>query len=226
MRAALEEIRQVASGEKQVAIDDTEGMAWIDKRAQAALASSEGPRVQSTNWRELLQDLVDNYSCSCHAAPCPRCAISVEEAKTALVTTPAPTFEEPLREALDLALQAGQTRYTHSEGEPNPSFPDEWHKPAIPFEVAFTMPQWQVVLRALAKLLAAPPPTASFGGTVGLDGDTRRDWETDGPTFERQAAIYRHALEEIARGGDRALAAEALYNGQSPGAEKLAGEQK
>lgn len=33
LREALAEIRQVASGEKQVAQDATEGMAWIDKRA-------------------------------------------------------------------------------------------------------------------------------------------------------------------------------------------------
>jgi len=34
---ALIEIQQIASGEKQVAMDDTEGMAVIDKIANAAL---------------------------------------------------------------------------------------------------------------------------------------------------------------------------------------------
>lgn len=37
LREALEEIRQVASGENQVADDDTAGMAWVDRRATAAL---------------------------------------------------------------------------------------------------------------------------------------------------------------------------------------------
>jgi hypothetical protein len=37
-RLELEEIVRVASGEKQVANDDTEGMAWIDKFARKALA--------------------------------------------------------------------------------------------------------------------------------------------------------------------------------------------
>lgn len=32
---AIEDIRQVATGEKQVANDDTEGMAWITKRIAA-----------------------------------------------------------------------------------------------------------------------------------------------------------------------------------------------
>lgn len=40
-RKALEEIIAVASGERQVANDDTEGIAWIDKRARTALASQE-----------------------------------------------------------------------------------------------------------------------------------------------------------------------------------------
>lgn len=37
LREALEEIVRVASGEKQVAVDDTEGMAWIDKFSRAAI---------------------------------------------------------------------------------------------------------------------------------------------------------------------------------------------
>jgi hypothetical protein len=37
---------------------------------------------------------------------------------------------------------------------------------------------------AKAKLLAGSP---NVGGTVGLDGDTRRDWETDGPAWEKRA---------------------------------------
>src|ERR1700685_1103315 len=37
LREALEEIVAVASGERQVAVDDTEGMEWIDKRARRAL---------------------------------------------------------------------------------------------------------------------------------------------------------------------------------------------
>lgn len=41
LRAALEHIVAVASGEKQVANDDTEGMAYIDKYARAALAAHE-----------------------------------------------------------------------------------------------------------------------------------------------------------------------------------------
>ena len=36
----IEEIRQVASGERQVAADDTEGMAYIDKLCQKALAAN------------------------------------------------------------------------------------------------------------------------------------------------------------------------------------------
>ena len=35
--AALKQIVSVASGEIQVAIDDTDGMAWIDRYARAAL---------------------------------------------------------------------------------------------------------------------------------------------------------------------------------------------
>jgi len=120
---------------------------------------------------------------------------------------PAPTFKEPLRAGDELLEQIADEISIIMDGWRTPTFP--WVLPLL-----------------RSYFAAAPPPTASFGGTVGLDGDTRRDWETDGPTFERQAAIYRHALEEIARGGDRALAAEALYNGQSPGAEKLAWEQK
>lgn len=38
---ALREIVSVASGEKQVAFDDTEGMGWVDKRARAALKATE-----------------------------------------------------------------------------------------------------------------------------------------------------------------------------------------
>ena len=38
--STLEEIRRVASGELQVAADDTDGMAWIDRRAANALASA------------------------------------------------------------------------------------------------------------------------------------------------------------------------------------------
>ena len=41
LELALEEIVAVASGERQVANDDAEGMAWIDKRARAALASTQ-----------------------------------------------------------------------------------------------------------------------------------------------------------------------------------------
>jgi hypothetical protein len=40
LRKALEEIVAVASGERQVAVDDTEGMEWIDKRARKALAEA------------------------------------------------------------------------------------------------------------------------------------------------------------------------------------------
>jgi len=40
LREALEEIVAVASGERQVAVDDTEGMEWIDKRARQALAEA------------------------------------------------------------------------------------------------------------------------------------------------------------------------------------------
>jgi hypothetical protein len=40
--AALQEIIEVASGERQVADDDTGGMAWIDKRARAALTQASG----------------------------------------------------------------------------------------------------------------------------------------------------------------------------------------
>jgi len=38
LEEALKEIVEVASGEKQVANDDTEGMEWVDKRARRALA--------------------------------------------------------------------------------------------------------------------------------------------------------------------------------------------
>ena len=38
---ALQEIIEVASGERQVAEDDTEGMAWIDKRARAAVRAHD-----------------------------------------------------------------------------------------------------------------------------------------------------------------------------------------
>ena len=41
LREVLAEIVAVASGEEQVAADDTEGMAWIDKTARAALANKE-----------------------------------------------------------------------------------------------------------------------------------------------------------------------------------------
>lgn len=42
LRESMKEIVRVASGDKQVANDDTEGMAWIDKFARAALAASQG----------------------------------------------------------------------------------------------------------------------------------------------------------------------------------------
>ena len=42
---ALEQIRQIASGEKQVADDDTAGMAYIDKLCQQRLAAARS-RVQ------------------------------------------------------------------------------------------------------------------------------------------------------------------------------------
>lgn len=38
-RAALEKIRRIATGEDQVADDDTDGMAWIAKEAMQALHS-------------------------------------------------------------------------------------------------------------------------------------------------------------------------------------------
>lgn len=47
LRDALEEIRQVASGEKQVAIDDTEGMEWIDKRAIRTLKAPAAKEMKS-----------------------------------------------------------------------------------------------------------------------------------------------------------------------------------
>lgn len=49
-------------------------------------------------------------------------------------------------EKLDLALQAGKTRYSREQGEPQPT-------PAFPVEVAFTMSQWDDVLKALGELL-------------------------------------------------------------------------
>jgi hypothetical protein len=42
LEEALEEIREVASGEKQVADDDTEGLAWVDKKAKSALDGGKG----------------------------------------------------------------------------------------------------------------------------------------------------------------------------------------
>lgn len=48
LREALEEIVAVASGERQVAVDDTEGMEWIDKRARKALA--EASQRSGTGW--------------------------------------------------------------------------------------------------------------------------------------------------------------------------------
>jgi len=88
MRAALEEIRQVASGEKQVAIDDTEGMAWIDKRAQAALASPQPDRTQAT--------LSEPPYCESHGVKgCVECFLGPPN--WAETPEPAPTFEEPLR---------------------------------------------------------------------------------------------------------------------------------
>ena len=57
LREALEEIRQVASGEKQVAMDDTEGMAWIDKRAQAALAEKPAEREVEPDEQTHLNEL-------------------------------------------------------------------------------------------------------------------------------------------------------------------------
>jgi len=41
LQSAMQEIVEVASGERQVADDDTEGMAWIDKRARRALAGEK-----------------------------------------------------------------------------------------------------------------------------------------------------------------------------------------
>lgn len=46
LREALEEIVRVASGEKQVSVDDTEGMEWIDKFARAAIAKDRGGCVE------------------------------------------------------------------------------------------------------------------------------------------------------------------------------------
>ncbi len=59
---ALQEIIEVASGERQVAEDDTEGMAWIDKRARAAVrAHDEGTdeELTDTRWSALCRDISD-----------------------------------------------------------------------------------------------------------------------------------------------------------------------
>jgi hypothetical protein len=47
LRRVLEHIVQVASGEKQVATDDTAGMAYIDKYARAALKAVNGDEVKT-----------------------------------------------------------------------------------------------------------------------------------------------------------------------------------
>ena len=36
-----------------------------------------------------------------------------------------------------------------------------------------------------------------IGGTIGLDGDTRRDWETDGPALEAKLAQLRESFTAI-----------------------------
>lgn len=36
--------------------------------------------------------------------------------------------------------------------------------------------------------------SAELGGTIGLDGDTRRDWETDGPALEKQVGDLKGHL--------------------------------
>jgi hypothetical protein len=55
LKKALEEIVAVASGERQIADDDTEGMAWIDKRARAALAAQpqQGKLLTDAEWARL-----------------------------------------------------------------------------------------------------------------------------------------------------------------------------
>lgn len=58
-------------------------------------------------------------------------------------------------ERIDLALQAGTTRYTHTGHE------EDWNKPGMPYEVVFTMPEWEVVLRALAR---QAPPVRNYTG--------------------------------------------------------------
>lgn len=50
---------------------------------------------------------------------------------------------------LEDALNAATTRYTRDRGEPDPT-------PAIPFEVVFTMAQWERVRLALKQLRVAP----------------------------------------------------------------------
>jgi len=54
------------------------------------------------------------------------------------------------------ALKAGRVRYTHEHGEPYPSI-------GIPFEVAFTIPQWQKVEEEFRKLIISPEETVPMG---------------------------------------------------------------
>jgi hypothetical protein len=57
LREGLEEIVAVASGERQVANDDTEGMEWIDRRARQALAEIFPPAtVDQVSPREKSND--------------------------------------------------------------------------------------------------------------------------------------------------------------------------
>ena len=62
LREALEEIVAVASGERQVAVDDTEGMEWIDKRARQALAEAalrqQTPAVGEADWQPLTPEQI------------------------------------------------------------------------------------------------------------------------------------------------------------------------
>ena len=57
--------------------------------AHTELAAREEPAV-AAQLREALEDLLNNYACSCMAiaAPCPRCKVSVDEARALLSASP------------------------------------------------------------------------------------------------------------------------------------------
>lgn len=77
---------------------------FIDKKAELErLKSSQQEEMARAvrPWREQLQDLVDNDSCSCSTKLCARCQVSLDLARELLVNTPVRiAAEAPLSEAI------------------------------------------------------------------------------------------------------------------------------